>query len=64
MHGTTRDTIEERINLRGIALRLFDTAGLRAPENLVEREGIDSHPTQARSSRPAFAHRRCQRVAS
>ena len=40
MHGTTRDSIEERINLRGIALRLFDTAGLRAPENLVEREGM------------------------
>ena len=41
MHGTTRDSIEERINLRGIALRLFDTAGLRAPENRVEREGIE-----------------------
>ena len=41
MHGTTRDSIEERINLRGIALRLLDTAGLRAPENLVEREGIE-----------------------
>jgi tRNA modification GTPase len=41
MHGTTRDSIEERINLRGIALRLFDTAGLRAPENWVEREGIE-----------------------
>ena len=41
IHGTTRDSIEERINLRGIALRLLDTAGLRAPENLVEREGIE-----------------------
>jgi tRNA modification GTPase len=41
MHGTTRDSIEERINLRGIALRLFDTAGLRAPENPVERQGIE-----------------------
>src|SRR5439155_8277603 len=41
MHGTTRDSIEERIDLRGIALRLFDTAGLRAPENLVERQGIE-----------------------
>lgn len=39
-HGTTRDTIEDRINLRGIPLRLFDTAGLRAPENPIEREGI------------------------
>jgi tRNA modification GTPase len=41
MHGTTRDSIEERVNLRGIALRLFDTAGLRTPENLVEREGME-----------------------
>src|SRR5438270_7124304 len=41
MHGTTRDSIEERINLRGIALRLFDTAGFRAPENTVERQGIE-----------------------
>lgn len=41
MHGTTRDSIEERINLRGIALRLFDTAGLRTPENSVEREGME-----------------------
>src|SRR5256884_3575328 len=41
LHGTTRDSIDERINLRGVALRLFDTAGLRPPENLVEREGIE-----------------------
>lgn len=39
-HGTTRDTIEEQINLRGIALRLLDTAGLRVTDHPVEREGI------------------------
>ncbi len=39
--GTTRDTIEEVINLRGIALRLTDTAGLRiASADAVENEGI------------------------
>jgi tRNA modification GTPase len=39
--GTTRDTIEEVINLRGIAFRLTDTAGLRADEtDAVESEGI------------------------
>src|SRR5436305_369952 len=41
IHGSTRACIDERINLRGVALRLFDTAGLRPPENLVEREGIE-----------------------
>jgi tRNA modification GTPase len=39
--GTTRDTIEEMVNLRGIALRLTDTAGVRCGgSDPVEREGI------------------------
>jgi tRNA modification GTPase len=38
--GTTRDTIEEVINLRGVPLRLVDTAGLREVENFIEREGV------------------------
>jgi tRNA modification GTPase len=39
--GTTRDTIEEVVNLRGIALRLTDTAGLRpGGADAVENEGI------------------------
>ena len=38
--GTTRDTIEEVINLRGIPLRLIDTAGVRASEDAVEQAGI------------------------
>jgi tRNA modification GTPase len=40
-HGTTRDTIEERIERRGVAMRLIDTAGFRAPEGPIEREGIE-----------------------
>jgi tRNA modification GTPase len=40
MHGTTRDTIEEAINLRGVPIRLLDTAGLRESAGAVEREGI------------------------
>jgi tRNA modification GTPase len=39
--GTTRDTIEEVINLRGIPLRLVDTAGLRETHDPVERQGIE-----------------------
>jgi tRNA modification GTPase len=38
--GTTRDTIEEAINLRGIPIRLLDTAGLRESGDEIEREGI------------------------
>lgn len=38
--GTTRDTIEEVINLRGIPLRLTDTAGLREGGDAIEQEGI------------------------
>ena len=39
-HGTTRDTIEEMINLRGVPIRLLDTAGLRTLAGDLEREGI------------------------
>ena len=38
--GTTRDTIEEVISLRGIPLRLVDTAGLRESVDAIEREGV------------------------
>ena len=39
-HGTTRDTIEETVNLDGVPIRLLDTPGLRASESELEREGI------------------------
>jgi tRNA modification GTPase len=39
-HGTTRDTIEETVNLDGVPIRLLDTAGLRASASQLEREGI------------------------
>jgi tRNA modification GTPase len=39
-HGTTRDTIEESVNLRGVPIRLLDTAGLRRSISRLEREGI------------------------
>jgi len=38
--GTTRDTIEEVINLRGIPVRLVDTAGLRASSDSIEQQGM------------------------
>ncbi|MEO5915215.1 MAG: tRNA uridine-5-carboxymethylaminomethyl(34) synthesis GTPase MnmE [Luteolibacter sp.] len=38
--GTTRDTIEEVVNLHGIPLRLVDTAGVRESSDRIEAEGI------------------------
>lgn len=38
--GTTRDFIETWIDLDGIPVRLFDTAGLRSSDDMVESEGI------------------------
>jgi tRNA modification GTPase len=39
--GTTRDVIEESINLGGLPVVLWDTAGIRETDNPVERAGID-----------------------
>ena len=39
--GTTRDTLEEVVNLRGIPVRLIDTAGIRPSGDILENAGID-----------------------
>ncbi|OGM03554.1 MAG: tRNA uridine-5-carboxymethylaminomethyl(34) synthesis GTPase MnmE [Candidatus Wallbacteria bacterium GWC2_49_35] len=39
--GTTRDVIEEAANIGGVAFTLADTAGVRAPADIVEKLGID-----------------------
>lgn len=38
--GTTRDFIEEGLNISGLPVRLLDTAGIRSSDDLVEQEGV------------------------
>lgn len=38
--GTTRDVIEDYLNIKGLPIRVLDTAGIRASKDMVEEEGI------------------------
>lgn len=48
--GTTRDTIEEFVNINGIPLKLIDTAGIRRANDEVERIGIEKSKNFAYNS--------------
>ena len=48
--GTTRDCLRETIQVRGTAIHLSDTAGLRETENDIEREGVERAKAAAKES--------------
>ena len=41
VHGTTRDTIEDTIDIKGVTFRFIDTAGIRQTQDTVEQIGIE-----------------------
>ena len=51
IHGTTRDTIEDTVTIKGAVFRIIDTAGLRKTTDPIENLGIDRTLSKARSAR-------------
>ena len=49
--GTTRDTIEEFININGIPLKIIDTAGIRDTNNAIEKIGVEKAIKNSRTCR-------------
>lgn len=50
IEGTTRDTLEENINLNGLSLKMIDTAGIRNTNDIVEKIGVDKAKDIARDA--------------
>ena len=48
--GTTRDVLQESINLQGVSLNIMDTAGIRNTKDLVEKIGVDKAKTYAKNA--------------
>ncbi|OPZ94846.1 MAG: tRNA modification GTPase MnmE [Firmicutes bacterium ADurb.Bin419] len=48
--GTTRDIIEDYINLNGVPVRIIDTAGIRETEDIVEKIGVEKTHSEVKSA--------------
>lgn len=49
--GTTRDTIEDEINIRGVAFRFIDTAGIRETVDIIEAKGVERTKEKMKQAR-------------
>ena len=52
--GTTRDVLEEHINLQGVSLNIMDTAGIRDTDDVVEKIGVDKAKKSCRKCRSYY----------
>ena len=50
IEGTTRDTVEEVVNLEGIPVRLIDTAGMRESKDSIEQQGVQRTRDQVQTA--------------
>ena len=50
IEGTTRDTLEEHVNIHGISLNIIDTAGIRDTEDVVEKIGVTKAKEMAKDA--------------
>ena len=49
--GTTRDTIEDEINIKGVTFRFIDTAGIRDTQDIIEAKGVERTREKMRQAR-------------
>jgi tRNA modification GTPase len=61
IHGTTRDIVEDVVNIRGTAFRFFDTAGLRETTNVIESMGIERTYTKIDQAEIVLLMKDCTR---
>ncbi len=63
IHGTTRDIIEDVVNIKGVSFRIFDTAGLREAADIIESMGIERTYTKIEQAVAVLLMKDCTRPA-